>query len=460
MPPKCERHEEDESTEAACAEIIHWGPNVNQLAFPGPSGASRTQVVTHLALKKHRPEIIRLAGRKTASIKAYTNVLERAKKGTKLTMHWMDNEASKAVKSLLEKQHGMQYQLVPPHTHRRNAAERAIRTFKDHFIAGLSSADDNFPARLWDRLLPQAEITLNLLRNSRMDPTKTAYEAVSGINFDYNATPLAPPGCKVLVHEKPSQRASWEPHGVPGWYLGAATEHYHCYRCYVNKTQAERISDTVEFFPKDGLSPTLSTEQAAVITAEELVKTIQQNGNNTTAEKAKSALQQLSEMFENLSKEWDGITLNKKLMVTQVAKNSDRPPLPRVADGPPPRVPDGLPPRVEAAPSQTPPILFDAPAANAVMHPVSRKPMTYRELLRDPLTKRDWELSAANEFGRLAQGVGGRIKGTDTINFIPHSKMPSDRTATYPRFVCEYRPQKIIVRDSHSGGILSSTPEM
>jgi hypothetical protein len=171
-------------------------------------------------------------------IKAYTNVLERAKKGTKLTMHWMDNEASKAVKLLLEKQHGLQYQLVPPHIHRRNAAERAIQTFKDHFIAGLSAVDDNFPMRLWDRLLPQAELTLNLLRNSRTDPTKTAYEAVFGKKFDYNATPLAPPGCKVLVHEKPSQRALWAPQGVPGWLLGPAIEHYRCYRCYVSKTQA------------------------------------------------------------------------------------------------------------------------------------------------------------------------------------------------------------------------------
>jgi hypothetical protein len=30
------------------------------------------------------------------------------------------------------------FQLVPPGIYRRNAAERAIRTFKNHFIAGLS----------------------------------------------------------------------------------------------------------------------------------------------------------------------------------------------------------------------------------------------------------------------------------------------------------------------------------
>jgi hypothetical protein len=68
--------------------------------------------------------------------------------------------------------------------------------------------------------------------------------------------------------------------------------------------------------------------------------------------------------------------------------------------------------------------------------------MTYRELITYPLTKSDWELSSANEFGHLAQGVGGRIKGTNTIRFIDHAKLPKDRSSTYPRFVCELRPQK------------------
>jgi hypothetical protein len=68
--------------------------------------------------------------------------------------------------------------------------------------------------------------------------------------------------------------------------------------------------------------------------------------------------------------------------------------------------------------------------------------MEYRQLISDPSTREAWQISAANEFGRLAQGVGGRVKGTNTIHFIPHHEMPADRQATYPRFVCSERPQK------------------
>ena len=41
--------------------------------------------------------------------------------------------------------------------------------------------------------------------------------------------------------------------------------------------------------------------------------------------------------------------------------------------------------------------------------------LKYSQLLRHPLLGPAWNTSSANEFGRLAQGVGGRVKGTDTI---------------------------------------------
>jgi hypothetical protein len=50
-------------------------------------------------------------------LKAYKAILTRARQGMALNMHWMDNEASTAIKHLLTKQFQLEYQLVPPHTH-------------------------------------------------------------------------------------------------------------------------------------------------------------------------------------------------------------------------------------------------------------------------------------------------------------------------------------------------------
>ena len=54
--------------------------------------------------------------------------------------------------------------------HRRNWAERAVRTFKDHLLAILAGVDAAFPPYLWDLLLPQEELTLNHLWQSTLNP--------------------------------------------------------------------------------------------------------------------------------------------------------------------------------------------------------------------------------------------------------------------------------------------------
>jgi hypothetical protein len=44
--------------------------------------------------------------------------------------------------------------------------------------------------------------------------------------------------------------------------------------------------------------------------------------------------------------------------------------------------------------------------------------LIYRQLMRSPKHREIWSKSAANEFGRLAQGLkDGRVKGTNTIRF-------------------------------------------
>jgi hypothetical protein len=71
--------------------------------------------------------------------------------GLRPQLQRLDNECSAALKTFLRDE-AVDFQLVPPGLHRRNAAERAIRTFKNHFIAGLCSVDKNFPLHLWDKL--------------------------------------------------------------------------------------------------------------------------------------------------------------------------------------------------------------------------------------------------------------------------------------------------------------------
>jgi hypothetical protein len=139
---------------------------------------------------------------------------------------------------------------------------------------GISSVDPAFPLHLWDRLLPQAEITLNLLRTSRLHPQLSAAAHFHGL-VDYNKTAFAPPGCKIIAHEKPGKRRTWAPHGQHGYSLGPAMHHYRCQNVYILATASERIVDTLEFFPHNYEMPRLSSTDRLLVDAKNMTGALQ-----------------------------------------------------------------------------------------------------------------------------------------------------------------------------------------
>ena len=140
----------------------------------------------------------------------------------------------KSVTKIL-KQQDISLQLVPPYDHRTNPAEKAIDTFKSHFLSGLASLPPSFPMHLWDRSIVHAIITLNLLCPSKLNPKLSAYAQLFG-TFDFNKIPLAPPGCRTIAYDTPTHQATWNLKGTDTWYIGPAMEHYRCHCLYVPST--------------------------------------------------------------------------------------------------------------------------------------------------------------------------------------------------------------------------------
>jgi hypothetical protein len=150
------------------------------------------------------------------------------------------------------------FQLVPPGTHRQNAVERVIKTFKNNFIATLWSLNKNFPLHLWDHLIPQSVLTLNLLRGSHINPKLSAWAQING-PYDYNAAPIAPLGIQVVAYKPPLQRGLWAAHGKNGWYVGPSFSHYRCCRVWIWETKREHICDTLKWFPTKVTMPLASS---------------------------------------------------------------------------------------------------------------------------------------------------------------------------------------------------------
>ena len=239
----------------------------------------------------------RQAAEITKAWKAIHSKLET--NATAPSLYILNNEASGQFKQALKK-YKIDYQLAPPHMHCINAAERAICSFKNHFLAIMATADPAYPAAEWDRLLPQAELTINLLPNARANPKLSAYAYLFG-QFDFNRNPLAPAGTKVLVHEKPTQRRTWAYHGIDGWYIGPAMEHYRCMRCYIPSLASVRVTDTIDFFPKLSSFPKMTNEEYLRKAIEDLITVVKARPhslpNLQEGDPTKTALEEIANLL-------------------------------------------------------------------------------------------------------------------------------------------------------------------
>jgi hypothetical protein len=180
-------------------------------------------------------------------------------KGFKPKLNVMDNEATRHIKKILT-ENDCKLQIVKPHNHRVNAAKRTIQTFKGAFIAALATTDSDFPLQLWDWLTPQVKDTLNMLRASRIDPSKSAYKILNG-PYDWNHYPLAPLGCKAIVYKDGNTQGSWASRDVDAFYLGPAKDHYRCDNYYIANTHAYPVSGSMELFLQHCQLPSMTPHQ-------------------------------------------------------------------------------------------------------------------------------------------------------------------------------------------------------
>ena len=270
-------------------------------------------------------------------IKAYKAAIEyfeRHNINAKI-MH-MDGETSDELEKFITKKH-IAIQFCPPSNHRALKAERAVQTAKNHFIASFCTTDPTYPMHEWDLLAPQIEMTLNLMRGSAINPTISAWHHVHGL-FKWANTPLAPIGMKVLIHERSSDRKSWDPHGKDGFYIGPKLQHYRCYNILVTATGATRTSDTIAWFPKQCTMPGGSPTEILSEAINDLIKSIN-NVNQTAPDAANnktiisvltdsltSALKQYREIFhaQKMENGKDGQSIQRVEETTEIEHTKDK----------------------------------------------------------------------------------------------------------------------------------------
>eukprot|EP00804_Cyclotella_cryptica_P020749 CCRYP_016588-RA/>CCRYP_016588-RA protein AED:0.03 eAED:0.02 QI:0/0/0/1/1/1/3/0/1217 len=407
--------------------------------------------------------------------------------GIQPTRQVLDNEISAAYKLAITAS-GMTYQLVPPDDHRRNIAEKAIQTWKDHFIAVISGTDAKFPLHLWCQLLPQMERQLCLLRQSNAYPHISSHTHLYG-HHDYNAHPFVPWAWKPLSTTNPTA-ANLLPNTAP---RGMSSAHP------TSTTAAGKCGHQLRAPPVS--LPQSSSNTNAIIAAAAnlshlLTNNLQAHHNNKVNQSDLTRLQILTQPSPPPQ--------HNATHYQQHSPNATHPSSPAAVSNydsdssdsddesitiphPVPRLPL-QPPRVSPQQTKTPLPRVSAPSSSPAYNTHSRAhtitqetilhllhktgtPLTprraatrqfprealsaildtdtgelleYRHLIKNPKYCTIWKNAYGKELGRLAQGIPGTVKGTNTIVFIAHNEIPPQRRkdVTYGCIVANYRPKK------------------
>jgi hypothetical protein len=348
-------------------------------------------------------------------------------------------------------------------------------------------------------LIPQANITLNLLRPCRQNPALSAHAAIHG-SYAFEVTPMAPPGTKAFIHIKPHKRASWGFHAEDAWYVGPAMKHFRCYTVVMKNTTAQRISDTVRFEHHNVQIPHITPAQRIEKATNELTAAVR----NAPTDAPPDYLDAIQRLRAVLLKEK---TPDRKLQPTskkqEISQNGNQNTLPTTTSIIPSNSPALIPyendeiepmineeetiiaprtkynlrnrkvniinsaiidesPNVQSSLHEPKHIgkygealkfLISNEANNSALHsptglfagaivdPETGKQLEYRDLIKNAKYEKTWIQAFIKELDQLAQGKCG-VKGTNTIFFIHKSKVPKGRKVTYGRIVVDYRPHK------------------
>jgi hypothetical protein len=127
--------------------------------------------------------------------------------------------------------------------------------------------DKVFPLHLWHKTIPHAEIALNPLRGSRINPKLSTWEQMNG-QFDFNAVSTArsqgPCTCQGW-----GERGTWATHAFEACYVGPVLDHYRCFTVWVTKSRKTRMVNQVVWSPPKTF-PKLTSGELLRATIEDL----------------------------------------------------------------------------------------------------------------------------------------------------------------------------------------------
>ena len=111
--------------------------------------------------------------------------------------------------------------------------------------------------------------------------------------------PFAPLGCTVQAHVKPDTCQMVDTPSKAGFNIGTSMEHHRCFKVYIVKIRATRISNMVFFKHQYITNPTVSPKSHVVVAAQQLATALK--GNILAGNEMAEALKKVSKLFTKIA---------------------------------------------------------------------------------------------------------------------------------------------------------------
>eukprot|EP00804_Cyclotella_cryptica_P000450 CCRYP_019933-RA/>CCRYP_019933-RA protein AED:0.03 eAED:0.04 QI:0/0/0/1/0.4/0.16/6/0/1642 len=344
-------------------------------------------------------------------ILARNRALQRMKDcGIQPTREVLDNEISAAYKLAIAAS-GMTYQLVPPDDHRHNIAEKAIQTWKDHFIAAISGTDAKFPSTFGANYYHKWNANSVFYGNPMLTPTFPPIRISTAIMTTMH-TLSSPSAWKPLSTTNPTA-ANFLHNTAP---KGMSSAHP------TSTTAAGKYGHQLHappYITNPSVTPADAIIAAAANLSHLLTNNLQAHHNNKTKTPLPRVSAPPTSPAYNTRSCAHTITHET---ILHLLHNTQTPLTPR-----------------NAATRQ-----FPRDALSAILDTDTGELLEYRHLIKNPKYCTIWKNAYGKELGRLAQGIPGTAKGTNTIVFLAYNEIPPQRRkdVTYGRIVANYRAEK------------------
>lgn len=185
---------------------------------------------------------------------------------------------------------------LPKEAHWGMQPRRWFKQPKNHTKATIAGCDSSFPMHLWDRLLPQIELSCSYSSQPKFLSTSVPLRQ-PWLQHNTTTSTWCP-----IQHLTITTQTSQDENSKDGFHVGTCSDHYHMYDLWMKATQAIQNCEMLFFKHQNIMQPTVTKTDIVADSAHNLIEAVKGNYALVNIKTELKALDNLVTVFLDATK--------------------------------------------------------------------------------------------------------------------------------------------------------------